>query len=293
VKSLLRNRPKTSQSNVSSEFLNGKELDPDFVDFNSVNRRYHYPARTYVPFRGAFVQVDPLHIALPNHASFGMPAYLLAMPVTGVDPTGRKLVVKQNPAEVEKLLNELCADGKWKVVNGQVTPSDPFFCQPSFFFTGCDEPPTRTAPGCESSSMMVSCCCICSAINNTERTITIEYQTVAQKKLIEARTDWADRSKAYPNPATGAPSAGSNSTVVVAPGRSKRGADIPANWFKVAGVRSPFFMIFAHELCGHAVPGSRGGHGGEDEAVTVENLIRQEHGYETVPLHGGGGELDD
>jgi hypothetical protein len=50
------------QLEFSCGFLTQKELDPDFVDFNSVNRRYHFPARFYLPFRGVFAQVDPLSI---------------------------------------------------------------------------------------------------------------------------------------------------------------------------------------------------------------------------------------
>ena len=34
---------------------------PDFVAFNSNNRRYHYPARTYIPFRSSYVQLDPIY----------------------------------------------------------------------------------------------------------------------------------------------------------------------------------------------------------------------------------------
>ncbi|KAF0240843.1 MAG: hypothetical protein FD180_4739, partial [Planctomycetota bacterium] len=38
---------------------------PDFVAFNSNNRRYHYPGRSYTPFRSAFMQVDGL-ARVPN-----------------------------------------------------------------------------------------------------------------------------------------------------------------------------------------------------------------------------------
>jgi len=94
-------RPKTRQSLVSSGFLNGKELDPDFVDFNSVNRRYHYPARGYVPFRAAFLQHDPLlrhRTELPTLAmsvyrlsTLGigpLPPYMLLFATSMVDPLG-------------------------------------------------------------------------------------------------------------------------------------------------------------------------------------------------------------
>jgi hypothetical protein len=49
-----------SRLEYSDELLTQKELDPDFVAFNSENRRYHFPFRFYMPFRGIFAQKDPL-----------------------------------------------------------------------------------------------------------------------------------------------------------------------------------------------------------------------------------------
>ncbi|MCE9584591.1 MAG: hypothetical protein K8T20_19040 [Planctomycetes bacterium] len=69
--------------------FNGKELDPDFVAFNSNNRRYHYPARTYLPFRASFLQADLL-IRLS-----GAPAsYMIAIgnPARFQDPLGLEIV---------------------------------------------------------------------------------------------------------------------------------------------------------------------------------------------------------
>jgi hypothetical protein len=48
------------QSFPSTGSFTGKELDPDFVAANSVNRRYHFPARFYLPGRAMFGQVDQL-----------------------------------------------------------------------------------------------------------------------------------------------------------------------------------------------------------------------------------------
>jgi RHS repeat-associated protein len=39
-----------------------KELDPDFIAFNSENRRYHFPYRFYKPFQGMFAQIDPMRL---------------------------------------------------------------------------------------------------------------------------------------------------------------------------------------------------------------------------------------
>lgn len=64
-----------------------KELDPDFVAFNSQNRRYHFPARFYIPARGVFGQADPLltHNWLLQLHAFGKRsdyARELSMPVS-------------------------------------------------------------------------------------------------------------------------------------------------------------------------------------------------------------------
>jgi hypothetical protein len=83
-------RPQTRQSLVSSRFLNQKELDPDFVDFNSVNRRYHYPARTLVSFRASFLQSDPLVRFVLSSQLGHLVRYGFAdcSPSVDVDPTG-------------------------------------------------------------------------------------------------------------------------------------------------------------------------------------------------------------
>jgi hypothetical protein len=83
-----RGEKKKSQLNFSSRFLTQKELDPDFVDFNSVNRRYHFPARFYLPLRGMFGQLDPLvRRLLARVAPY---AYVAASPTSSPDPTGEQ-----------------------------------------------------------------------------------------------------------------------------------------------------------------------------------------------------------
>lgn len=78
--------PKTSHTLVSCRFLSQKELDPDFVDFNSVNRRYHFPVRTYLVFRGAFAQTDPLIADFPT--ALVSPFAYPSNPTSYVDPFG-------------------------------------------------------------------------------------------------------------------------------------------------------------------------------------------------------------
>jgi RHS repeat-associated protein len=56
-------QPFEANETISQQFrYTGKELDPDFLAFNSNNRRYHFPARTYFPFRATFSAIDPLSI---------------------------------------------------------------------------------------------------------------------------------------------------------------------------------------------------------------------------------------
>jgi YD repeat-containing protein len=87
-------QPFEANETVSQQFrFTGKELDPDFVDFNSVSRRYHFPARIYLPFRGIFAQVDPLFIRMFNPDK-GLYAYGNGNPLSHVDPDGN-LAVRQ------------------------------------------------------------------------------------------------------------------------------------------------------------------------------------------------------
>ncbi len=64
----------------------GKELDPDFIAFNSQNRRYHFPARFYLPNRGVFGQVDPLF----EKNKRALYSYAANTPTRFVDPDGRE-----------------------------------------------------------------------------------------------------------------------------------------------------------------------------------------------------------
>jgi hypothetical protein len=59
-----RGEEKRSQSDIFCGFLTGKELDPDFVAFNSLNQRHYFPWRFFIAFRGAFGQPDPLRNVL-------------------------------------------------------------------------------------------------------------------------------------------------------------------------------------------------------------------------------------
>jgi hypothetical protein len=58
-----------------------KELDPDFVDFNSINRRYHLPWRFYLPFRGVLGQLDLFVLLSRAIAPFQRYAYAKSLPI--------------------------------------------------------------------------------------------------------------------------------------------------------------------------------------------------------------------
>jgi hypothetical protein len=66
----------------------GKELDPDFVAANSENRRYHFPARFYLPMRGMFGQVDPYELLFIDSPLRYHYLYTLHNPAIATDPSG-------------------------------------------------------------------------------------------------------------------------------------------------------------------------------------------------------------
>ncbi len=72
-----------------TSFCTGKELDPDFLAFNSNSYRYHFPARFYLLNRGVFGQVDPM---LRRHGWNSMLSnqysYVRDLPTGLVDPKG-------------------------------------------------------------------------------------------------------------------------------------------------------------------------------------------------------------
>jgi RHS repeat-associated protein len=85
-------QPLVVAETVSQQYrFTQKELDPDFIAANSQSRRYHFPARFYVPFRGIFAQIDPKAMMSAGNKR-ALYLYVMANPLLFVDPDGRDMI---------------------------------------------------------------------------------------------------------------------------------------------------------------------------------------------------------
>lgn len=168
---------------------------------------------------------------------------------------------------VKGLIDDTCPDGHFNVDanTGNVTPRFTEFCQ--------QPPPPPPWMAADVSSTPVGCRCICDVVNSTETT-TIAFRA--------GGPGTAPRS--LPGAGPGQRGVPTSPTVLVDP-RFQGQYLINGRWVDI-----PFHLIFAHELCGHALPKMRGTHsprsgvvppGGtpdaEREAVDVERQIAAEH----------------
>jgi hypothetical protein len=160
---------------------------------------------------------------------------------------------------IQMLLQETCADGNFQVdpATGNVTPKVAQFCQPA--------PANASAAVAGASSTPVGCQCICDVINDAQTT-TIAFH--------------AGPPGTRPKGPLGKPD---DPTVAVDP-KFQGQYRINGKWVDI-----PFHLIFAHELCGHALPlmhgtqvapgpGPAGGtppH--ERHSVDVERQVAAEH----------------
>jgi hypothetical protein len=126
--------PETANWDSLTGFLTQKELDPDFVAFNSENRRYHFPHRTLVAVRGGFLQLDPLVQSAEPSSRRVLVRYALCAsnPVLMVDPTGLQEecpicgicgpditdVLKKLPSQIEDGFERTSEDNKKKACQG-------------------------------------------------------------------------------------------------------------------------------------------------------------------------------
>ncbi len=164
------------------------------------------------------------------------------------------------------LLDETCPDGHFQVNNttGNVTPQYAQFCQ--------QPPPPPPWLAADVSSTPVGCGCICDVINNAQTT-TIAFRAGGP----------GTSPRSVPGAGPGQGGATISPTVSVDP-RFQGQYLIGGRWVDI-----PFHLIFAHEVCGHALPKMLGTHaprgvvppGGtpseERHAVDVERQIAAEH----------------
>jgi len=198
-----------------------------------------------------------------------------------VDPTGRKLRVPRDREQnyFTGLLNKLCPEGNFKISFWDNVYSDnDGFCNGRWVKrtvpcrTGCCASGFRegrfwVGPTHQNGAHKISCKCICDAINS-DRDITV-----------------------YRRPKPGGSTAGTigdSPEVYVGPGRpggyTGTGDTNPPS---TGTVRSTDWMIFGHELCGHAVTMHSGQNTPSDSrlAVDVENDIREEHSCPSTCTH--------
>jgi hypothetical protein len=139
---------------------------------------------------------------------------------------------------------------------------------------GTQTDPKRTIPaGCESATIKhpTACKCICNAIANGKKTIELYRRQTWEGQDVDAGP-W------------GGGLVRDKDTKVIISGNGN------SNVTGLAGeaVPDPDYIIFAHELCGHAVPElghqmGRNAYTTLDRVIQIENEIRQEQG---LPLRG-------
>jgi hypothetical protein len=161
---------------------------------------------------------------------------------------------------VQGLINDTCPDGRFRVDNGtgEVTAGFEEFCQ--------EAPPPGPWLTPEASSTPVGCRCLCDTINHS-RTTTIAFKAGAPGTT-----------------PVGPKGTGPGSPTVLTDPRFQGQYLINGKWVDI-----PFHLIFAHEVCGHALPLMRGTQvargagpaGGtpphERHSVDVERQIAAEH----------------
>lgn len=165
------------------------------------------------------------------------------------------------------LLDETCPDAHFQVnaTTGNVLPQHAQFCQ--------QPPPGPPWLAADVSSTPVGCGCICDVINGAQTT-TIAFRA--------GGPGTSPRSVAGAGPGQGGVAA--DPTVFADP-RFHGQYLIGGRWVDI-----PFHLIFAHELCGHALPKMRGTHAArsgvvppagtpdaERRAVDVERQVAAEH----------------
>jgi hypothetical protein len=176
--------------------------------------------------------------------------YVANRPTILIDPSGEKLVVHGDTDWVKILLLELCKEGNWQFNfdRGEVVSSgDPLFCdlKEIIIKSPCGEIPKLIGRGCAVTSMPISCCCICDAINSKHLiTITGHAGVYTETQPVPKPGPRDAKPKGY---AGGGPS---GARIII--GKNYNPTD--------NGVAVPMWQVLGHELCGHALPLSEGTH---------------------------------
>lgn len=175
------------------------------------------------------------------------------------------------PIAVQGLINETCPDGNFVVDTntGVVSLGNSDFCEP------WHPPMLPDVKRFNNTATPVGCECLCNVINHSN-TVTINFTAGGP----------FEQPDSIPNSTNGS---GSNTTVNVDP-RFQGQYRINGRW-----VDLPFFLLFSHELCGHALSSMRGTHArpgttpprgtppDERHAVDVERAIAAEHNLPRRP----------
>jgi hypothetical protein len=193
-------------------------------------------------------------------------------------PTGQAGPPTRLTNAIQGLLRDTCPDGQFQVDanTGNVSAPNARFCQ--------QPPPGPPWLSADVSSTPVGCQCICDVINNAQTT-TVGFQAGGP----------GTGPGSVPGAGPGQGGVPTNTTINADP-RFKGQYLINGRWVDI-----PFHLIFAHELCGHALPKMLGTHvprgagtaGGtppqEQHAVDVERQIAAEHNLPRRPDDYGGG----
>jgi RHS repeat-associated protein len=262
---------------------------------------YDYRARAYEPKLGRFLQRDPIGVWGDGENSGNPYSYVGNHPVLCTDPNGTWIVVPNewHRVKVQSWLDAMCP-GKFRIDQaGNVFAIDPYFCR--------DRTETSWVPytddicydqtygrwqkefipkGCASSLYPVSCCCLCEAIGDAHTyRVSFDPKAVAdnvRKKNLREHGHHSPAESDFEGGYTDSPwnRARWNTTSLVVGRERSDGV-----WAKTGHpkdtspplgrdwkTRMPEWLIFAHELCGHALK--------PKSAIEEENRIRAEHSTE-------------
>jgi RHS repeat-associated protein len=255
-------------------------------------------ARWYDPSTGRWLQRDPLgtmnaQVAAKEspeegyHDGMSRYQYVKSRPIVAVDPDGLELRFASRDDEkfFVGLANKLCPEGKFKVEdpwgkdNRRIVSGDSKFCNDYEEGRGwsCSKNTVTMTRKAASSSRPTICMCLCDAINSS-RIIKLFHSTTpaGQSHSPGGYVTTGTYDEVYVG--TGRPGGYR--------GRYANPSDRPSSMSPGQVMATPE-IIFAHELCGHALPkqphppvGHPDRYTERDPVIIIENTIRRELGPE-------------